>query len=108
MRNRSTKSNKSQFISCSVSFEGFDLFQMGVWSTEPAWLFAVTFALVNGALSIGVFLFEKTEFNSFRIPSQDFTSLQLKESAQNARGASAEIPMSQPAPALLCHREYQW
>lgn len=73
--------------------------QRGFWSTKPAWFPALTVALVNGALSMGIFLFEKTECNSSRIPSQDFTVLQLKESAQNAREALAGIPMS---PACSC------
>lgn len=54
---------------------------------------------MNGALSIGFLLFEKTEFNSSRVPSQDFTTLQLKKSAQNARGALAEMLLS---PACSC------
>lgn len=78
---------------------------MGIWRTEPAQFSALTFALGNGALSIGIFLFEETEFNSSRIPSQDFSTLQLNEPVQNARGGLAEHPCPQPAPALLHHRE---
>lgn len=87
------------FFGCCFSSEGFDLFQMGVWRTESVWFSALTFALVNDALSMGIFLFEKTEFNSSRIPSQDYSTLQSKESAQSARGALAETPMS---PACSC------
>lgn len=51
---------------------------------ETGYFSAHAIALVNNALSIGIFLccmFEKNKCNSFRIHSQDFTTLQLKESA---------------------------
>lgn len=66
---RSTKLNMLQFIGYCFSSEGFDLFKMGLWSSKPAWFSALIIALVNGALSTGIFLFEKTECNSSRIPS---------------------------------------